>query len=107
MVDAPVILDGATDAAERELDIAQMPAMRRRAGERQLRVIGARGTATALRVRAAADGLGAPMGARTVVPPGATGRPGSDLGAERTAVPAPPQAGAGRAVVPRAVWRAG
>jgi 2,3-bisphosphoglycerate-independent phosphoglycerate mutase len=40
-------------------------------------VVGAAGAAT---------GLGALMGARTVVPPGATGRPGSDLAAKRLAV---------------------
>jgi 2,3-bisphosphoglycerate-independent phosphoglycerate mutase len=39
-------------------------------------VVGAAGAAT---------GLGALMGARTVVPPGATGRPGSDLAAKRMA----------------------
>jgi 2,3-bisphosphoglycerate-independent phosphoglycerate mutase len=53
-------------------------------------VIGAPGAAT---------GLGALMGARTVTPPGATGRPGSDLGAKRTAALAAIDAGAARVVV--------
>lgn len=182
MVDVLVILDGATDAAEREVDTARMPALRRLSGDGQLlwldlldpgvpvgsetaiaSLLGwrpggpvdrglveaaARGLspapgehvwrvdvdghrmlvfADAPRVTArtpvrvwpaglrpprvldrstvvigapgAATGLGALMGARTAVPPGATGRPGSDLDAKRTAALAALDDGAGRVVV--------
>lgn len=53
-------------------------------------VIGAPGAAT---------GLAALMGARSVVPPGATGRPGSDLAAKCAAALGELQAGAARVVV--------
>ena len=53
-------------------------------------VIGARG---------AAIGIARLMGARTIVPPGATGRPGSDLAAKATAALEAIDAGAGRVVV--------
>ena len=53
-------------------------------------VIGARG---------AAIGVARLMGARTVVPPGATGRPGSDLAAKARAALAAIRAGAARVVV--------
>lgn len=53
-------------------------------------VVGAAGAAT---------GLGALMGARTVVPPGATGRPGSDLRAKRAAALAALTDGARQLVV--------
>lgn len=53
-------------------------------------VIGAAGAAT---------GLAALMGARAVVPPGATGRPGSDLAAKRRAALAAIREGAQRVVV--------
>jgi 2,3-bisphosphoglycerate-independent phosphoglycerate mutase len=53
-------------------------------------VIGAAGAAT---------GLGRLMGARTVIPEGATGRPGSDLGAKRRAALAAIENGALQVVV--------
>jgi 2,3-bisphosphoglycerate-independent phosphoglycerate mutase len=53
-------------------------------------VIGAAGAAT---------GLAALMGARTIVPPGATGRPGSDLAGKRRAALAVLREGAQRVVV--------
>jgi 2,3-bisphosphoglycerate-independent phosphoglycerate mutase len=53
-------------------------------------VIGAAGAAT---------GLGALMGARVVIPPGATGRPGSDLTGKRRAAVAAAADGAERIVV--------
>lgn len=53
-------------------------------------VIGAAGAAT---------GLAALMGARVVIPPGATGRPGSDLAAKRRAALSAIEAGAERVVV--------
>jgi len=58
--------------------------------DRSTVVVGAAGAAT---------GLGALMGARTVVPPGATGRPGSDLAAKRAAALAVLDAGAAHVVV--------
>jgi 2,3-bisphosphoglycerate-independent phosphoglycerate mutase len=58
--------------------------------DRSTVVIGAAGAAT---------GLGALMGARTVVPPGATGRPGSDLAAKRAAALEAIEGGAERVVV--------
>jgi 2,3-bisphosphoglycerate-independent phosphoglycerate mutase len=53
-------------------------------------VIGARGAAT---------GLGRLMGAQVIVPPGATGLPGSDLGAKREAALAAIERGAARVVI--------
>jgi 2,3-bisphosphoglycerate-independent phosphoglycerate mutase len=58
--------------------------------DRSTVIVGAAGAAT---------GLGELMGARTVVPPGATGRPGSDLAAKRAAALAALGAGAERVVV--------
>lgn len=58
--------------------------------DRDTVVIGAAGAAT---------GLAALMGARAVVPPGATGRPGSDLAGKRRAALGAIRAGAQRVVV--------
>jgi 2,3-bisphosphoglycerate-independent phosphoglycerate mutase len=53
----------------------------------------------AIGARGAAIGIARLMGARTVVPPGATGRPGSDLAAKAAAALDALRAGAGRVVV--------
>lgn len=58
--------------------------------DRRTVVVGAPGAAT---------GLGALMGAHTVVPPGATGRPGSDLAGKRRAALAAVRDGAERVIV--------
>jgi 2,3-bisphosphoglycerate-independent phosphoglycerate mutase len=107
VVDVLVILDGATDTTRRASSSPRHPRLTRLdsdavtriwpPGARPPRILDA-GTVV-IGAAGAAIGLGALMGARTVIPPGATGRPGSDLSAKCRAALSAMADGACRVVV--------